>query len=169
MTAIYGHRWVSSFGDDPTGMGGDTWAVGLSGLSGQQLAEGLRSCVASSDPWPPTLPEFRAMCFGIPSLVAVRAEINGKADRTPFAILVWQRLDSYQFKQVSAKDAERMLRDAYDDAREFVMRGGALPEIVPAIAKEERKPEYVSPEVAAKHMLDLRKELYGDVSASDRQ
>lgn len=38
----------------------DTWAVGLAGISGQELAAGLRAAAASK--WPPTLPEFAAMC-----------------------------------------------------------------------------------------------------------
>jgi hypothetical protein len=89
------------------------------------------------------------MCLGVPSLVSIRAEINGNGDRTPFAILV------------SAKDADRMLREAYEDAREFVMRGGALPEVVGAVAHEEKAFVPVSPDVAEKHMLNLRRELYG--------
>lgn len=163
MAEIYGHRWTANFGSDPDLAGAaGTWAKGLAGVAPAQLADGLKACLASSDPWPPTLPEFRAMCLGVPSLVSVRAEINGKGDRTPFAILVWQRIDSYQFRMVSAKDADRMLREAYDDAREFVMRGGALPEVVGAVTHEEKPFTPVSPEVAAKHMLDLRRELYGD-------
>ena len=38
----------------------DTWAAGLAGISGQELAAGLRAAAASK--WPPTLPEFAAMC-----------------------------------------------------------------------------------------------------------
>lgn len=162
MAEIYGHRWTSAYGDSTEADGAaGTWAKGLAGVTPSQLADALKACITSSDPWPPTLPEFRAMCLGIPSLVSVRAEIHGKAERTPFAILVWQRLDSYQFKQVSAKDAERMLIGAYEDAREFVMRGGALPEVAAAVEHEEKKPVPVSPEVAKKHMLDLKRELYG--------
>lgn len=161
MAAIYGHRWVSSYGADPAGVGGDTWAAGLAGLTGPQLADGLRAAVASSDPWPPTLPEFRAMCLGIPSLVSVRAEVNGKGDRTPFAMLVWQRLDSYQYRQVSAKDAERMLAGAYEDAREFVMRGGALPEVVGAVAHEEKEVTPLTPEETKAKLARLQELLYG--------
>lgn len=161
MAAIYGHRWVSSFGADPAGVGGDTWAAGLAGLTGPQLADGLRAAVASSDPWPPTLPEFRAMCLGIPSLVSVRAEINGKGERTPFAMLVWQRLDSYQYRQVSAKDAERMLAGAYEDAREFVMRGGELPVVAAAVEHEAKEPEPVTPEQAKANLAKLQAILYG--------
>ncbi len=163
MAEIYGHRWTASFGanPDPDGAAG-TWAKGLAGITPVQLADGLKACITSSDPWPPTLPEFRAMCLGIPSLVSIRAEINGKGERTPFAMLVWQRLDSYQFRQVSAKDADRMLVGAYEDAREFVMRGGELPVVAAAVEHQPKEFVPVSPEVAAKHMLDLRRELYGD-------
>ena len=41
-----------------------TWGKALSGIAGEQIATGLRSCVASGEAWPPTLPEFRAMCLG---------------------------------------------------------------------------------------------------------
>jgi len=163
MTEIYGHRWSATFGESTDGnSAADTWAKGLAGITGVQLADGLKACIASSEPWPPTLPEFRAMCLGIPSLISVRAEINGKGDRTPFAILVWQRLDSYQYRQVSAKDSERMLVGAYEDAREFVMRGGALPEVVAAIEQDEKEFNPVPDEIAKKYMLDLKKELYGN-------
>ena len=58
MTRIYGHRWTSSFGETDDG----TWAKGLRGLSGEQIALGLSRCVVSGEAWPPTLPEFRALC-----------------------------------------------------------------------------------------------------------
>jgi hypothetical protein len=162
MAEIYGHRWTASFGANPDSDGAaGTWGKGLAGITPAQLADGLKACITSSDPWPPTLPEFRAMCLGIPSLVSVRAEINGKGDRTPFAMLVWQRLDSYQFRQVSAKDAERMLAGAYEDAREFVMRGGELPVIAAAVEHEAKEPEPVTPEQAKANLAKLQAILYG--------
>ena len=38
----------------------DTWAAGLAGISGHELAAGLRAAAAHR--WVPTLPEFAAMC-----------------------------------------------------------------------------------------------------------
>ena len=38
----------------------DTWAAGLAGISGNELAAGLRAAAAHR--WVPTLPEFAAMC-----------------------------------------------------------------------------------------------------------
>lgn len=169
MAEIYGHRWTTSYGDDanPDGAAG-TWAKGLAGISPAQLADGLKACIASSDPWPPTLPEFRAMCLGIPSLLSVRAEIAGRdVERTPFAVLVWQRLDAYQHRMASARDAGRMVQEAYDDAREFVMRGGSLPIVAAAIEEEAKEFKPVSDEVAAQHLLNIRRELYGDRPASE--
>lgn len=39
-----------------------TWATGLSSVTGEQLATGLHACIESGNPWPPSLPEFRALC-----------------------------------------------------------------------------------------------------------
>lgn len=67
MAAIYGPRWTSAHETDE----GDVWLKGLQGVSGEQLAAGLRECVArgrdrvktGDEDWPPTLGEFRAMCL----------------------------------------------------------------------------------------------------------
>lgn len=156
MAEIYGHRWSTAYGTDPDPEGAaGTWAKGLAGVTGAQLAEGLKACIASSEPWPPTLPEFRAMCLAVPSLVSVRHELLASAStepRSPFATLVAGKLDWWQFRQSSAKDAERILREAYDDVRETIMRGGQLPDVVPAIEHAEPdKPKKATPEEGAAH------------------
>ena len=104
------------------------------------MADGLKACLTTSDPWPPTLPEFRARCLGIPSLQEVRLEIH-RSERSPFGIMVWQQLDGYLFKQSSADKSDRMLKDAYELAREMVMRGHPLPEM-PSAVIEQHEPEY---------------------------
>ena len=165
MAAIYGHRWTSSYGDDPAGMVGDTWAAGLSGLAGGQLARGLEACVASSDPWPPSLPDFRAACLGIPPLAAVRLDA-GKA--SPFARLVWQHLDGHRYRQSSADQSDRLLREAYELAREHVMRGGELPEVAGEIERQERKTEPASPERAAAAIAEVEALLSGKDAAAEQ-
>ena len=40
----------------------DTWALGLIDITSEELACGLRACVSSGEAWPPSLPEFRALC-----------------------------------------------------------------------------------------------------------
>lgn len=134
MADVYGHKWTSAFGADPAKGAGATWAAGLAGLTRAQFAAGIDACRVSADPWPPTLPQFRAMCLGIPSFAAVRLD-RDKA--TPFARLVWRHLDTYRMKQVSADQADRLLREAYELAREHVMRGGALPEPPAGLLEQE--------------------------------
>jgi hypothetical protein len=59
MTEIYGHKWTSSYGDsDRDG----TWAKALADMSLDDLKAGFIACITSGEAWPPSLPEFRAMC-----------------------------------------------------------------------------------------------------------
>lgn len=64
---MFGHRWTATFGESATSSGqltetAKTWGAGLRGLEGEEIAAGLRACSASGAAWPPSLPEFRAMC-----------------------------------------------------------------------------------------------------------
>lgn len=60
MTSIYGHRWVTNYGDADHD---DTWLRALRDLTPQELGRGLSACVrAEPGDWPPTLPQFRVMC-----------------------------------------------------------------------------------------------------------
>lgn len=158
MAEIYGHRWTSAYGAESGADGAaGTWAKGLAGVTPAQVANGLNACIASSDPWPPTLPEFRAKCLGIPSLAAVRANPE---QATPFNRLVWQHIDSYRYRRSAAEVADRMLRDAYELAREFVMVGGALPEpSAGEISQEKREHKPASPEVVAAAIASVAEAL----------
>ena len=60
MQAIYGSRWTASI----EGIESDAvreWTRALGGLSPDQIRRGLDSLKTQ---WPPTLPEFRALCEG---------------------------------------------------------------------------------------------------------
>lgn len=81
MTEIYGHKWTSAFGDDAMTGAGETWAKALRDLPPNQLATGIEACAVASDPWPPTLPQFRALCLSIPDLPVVMPELPGIAQR----------------------------------------------------------------------------------------
>ena len=138
---MYPHAWTSALGDDPSGVAADTWASALSGLTPAQLAEGLRACVAEGREWPPSAGRFRAMCLGIPTLAAVRLQRQGRLPITAFARLVSQHVDEYAAKRAPSAVADRMLAEAYDVARELVMRGHPLPaEPVGEIAQEDPSP-----------------------------
>jgi hypothetical protein len=157
LSEIYGHRWTSGYGENPNGAAAETWGKGLAGLTGQQLADGLAACIACADPWPPTLPQFRMMCLGIPPLDAVRAD-TGKLDG--FTRLVWQYLDGHRFRLASADKADQLLQAAYNRAKEAAMRGAEMPP-APAglIAKDAPQAAPASREQVAVHMDDIAREL----------
>ncbi len=144
MADLLGHRWTSSFGSDAGTGAGKTWAEELGDLTLAQLAVGLRSVAVMPSDWWPSVPAFRELCFAVPSFALVRAEIAMKnARRSPFTLLTYEYLDRHRHAMAPADQADRLLREAYDVAREHVMRGGALPEIpeeLSAPPPEERVP-----------------------------
>ena len=69
MAHIYGHKWTSAHGESGIEKNeltevARTWATGLRGVTGEQIAVGLRACIDRLDDWPPTLPEFKRLCLG---------------------------------------------------------------------------------------------------------
>lgn len=175
MAAIYPHRWTSAMGPSPqdsTGaltIAGDTWARGLAGVTSDQLGRGLAACNASADEWPPSLPAFRGMCFGIPPLAQVRFELRpGAPEVSAFTRLVYLHIDPWALRHADARDAERMVREAYGLAYDHVMRGGSLP-AAPAAALEADKPappKPADPAVVAEAMRRVRETLGIPVEAS---
>ena len=162
MTALYGHAWVNLHGvtpHDKTGalsLSGDTWARALDGLLGQQISAGIKACVAEGAEFPPSAPRFRAMSLGVPSLASVRSELR-HGGSSPFARAIWAELDVYRYRQASADQGDRLLRDAYELVRERVMRGHALPEPPAAvITHDSAKPAPATPEQREKHIATIR-------------
>lgn len=64
MSSMFGHKWTSSYGDevDPDRV----WASCLKGISKDQIKHGLNQCAVTGREWPPSAPEFRAMCLDSP-------------------------------------------------------------------------------------------------------
>lgn len=154
MTEIFGHRWTSSFGSEPS----KVWASGLAGVTGLQLADGLRKIVQRGIDWPPSLPEFRAMCEGIPAFSAVRAELlpSHQGERSPFARLVWLKLDSWAYRHANAERAERILRDAYGEAVKHLRDGKPLPPSpVADLGHEQYQRRGSSPDVAQAALQEI--------------
>ena len=59
MTEIFGHKWTSSYSDQPT----ESWCRVLQGITPQQIAHGLNAMMGRDDAWPPTAIEFRNLCL----------------------------------------------------------------------------------------------------------
>lgn len=58
MASLYGHKWASQYGSSPD----ELWTKALTTLGSDAIRRGLEACVVSGDAWPPSLPEFMAMC-----------------------------------------------------------------------------------------------------------
>ena len=126
MAAMFGHSWVSQYGDNAADLSGDTWSAALAGLTGEQIAQGMRETLALGSDWPPSAPRFRAMCIGIPSLaMTMHAMRSGATD--PFTRQAWTYVDSFRFRSADADQAARIMRDAHELTVRFVMDGGELP------------------------------------------
>lgn len=91
MTELYGHKWTSVHGlADESG----NWGKIFSGVSGLQLAKGIRQWTSQPDDlakWPPGAPELRNMCMdganalGIPDAgLAWREAVEASTDPTTF-------------------------------------------------------------------------------------
>ena len=58
MTQIYGHKWVSSYGPDPT----PPWINLITNLPNEKIAHGLQEMIKLGESWPPALTDFNKMC-----------------------------------------------------------------------------------------------------------
>lgn len=168
MGVMYGAAWENDNGDAPQDddgaltLAGEVWREGLVGITGPQLARGLQRCILSHPEWPPRIGQFRALCLDVPTLTELRLELRADAAvRSPFARLVFEHLDPYQYRMTDARHAERLLAEAYAVAREHVLRGGALPE--PAAGELEHAPPAKSqiPEHRDEREAHLRELLGG--------
>lgn len=174
MAAIYPNRWRAAMGESPNKpdggltVYGDTWAKGLSGLQPEEIARGLEACITRADPWPPVLAEFRALCLAIPTLAQVREDLTREhADREPFTVMVGRRLDGHRYRMADAREGDRLLREAYDDAREARMRGEPLPQPLVKVTHDTTPPAPASREVAQAHLETIRRELAMPGAADD--
>lgn len=65
MLATYGQKFRSQWADVPPETLRETWAVALGRFDGERIKWALEQMIATC-PWPPTLPEFVALCRQAP-------------------------------------------------------------------------------------------------------
>ena len=66
LTAIYGNGLTTLSDDANRSLWIETWAQGLSGVSGEQLRFGLEQAAKDTKSFPPTLGTFRSWCISTP-------------------------------------------------------------------------------------------------------
>ena len=109
LTAFFGEKWTRSHGthDD------STWATVLTGVTGQQIANGLQECVKQGLKWPPSAPEFRAMCLGEKELSEVEKMQNalyGNAKKNDLLMLEQLTIDKSQRTNSDMQEGREALR-----------------------------------------------------------
>lgn len=162
MTSAFGHRWTSAHGDNFAETSGRIWALELAGIGQRGLQRGLEQAVRCE--WPPVLAEFKAMCLGVLPLATVKLQREGKAsDQHPFTILVGRFIAYHEWRMADPTRQERMLQQAWDQAREHLLAGGKMPEYTPAsqqlTAEDERPAPPPIMVTAAEAMAMIRQEL----------
>jgi len=92
MMIKYSHKWASQFPDEAfTIEAKKIWAMDLSGLSNNQIKQGLDTMIDRYPSWPPTLGEFKALCkVGAESM---KSDQLALADRSNEAITKDERVN----------------------------------------------------------------------------
>jgi hypothetical protein len=171
--AAYGPKWTSRAGELPFDddgrltIAGGVWSRGLAGMSRDAVLRALERHARVSA-WPAELSEMRALCLGVPTLAEVRVMLQEENARKPaFVVLMFQHLDYYNWRHgADVSRADRMLRDAYEVAREHVMLGGELPKVEAAIEHEKQAPKPASPGAAGATFAEAR-EAFGTRTGKD--
>lgn len=145
MTEIYGHRWVSAYGERWS----PTWQKGLTGITPGQVRIAIGRCLSGEMAWPPTLPEFKALChprpedLGIPDLEAAWREALDIACRRKRREacshpVVWHALaEAGDIGHMPEDKGRKAFEYAYRRTVDMAMAGEPLREIPKALPKPE--------------------------------
>lgn len=167
MLGIFGHKWTLHYGDDPSGISARVWKDGLAGLNLKQIAEAIRHYKNASvtDSWPPSLPDFRRVAMGIPSLAKAKHDLR-TGNTTPFSKVMWRFLDGFVYRQASYRDADRMAGEAYEMAVAALTGGEAMPdELQAALIHDHEAASRAEKEAYEKRHMERMRELGAEVEA----
>ena len=167
MTEIYGLRFTSSYGASPS----ETWAKGLAGMTGQQIAIGLSRCISGDHAWPPTLPEFKALCMprpedlGIPPLEDAWREAVGIAcqtisrERCSHAVVWHAYCEAGPIGHMQEDKGRKVFEHAYRQAVAMALRGEPLQPIPKALPRPAPAASEATPEQRQQAMAEAMARL----------
>lgn len=146
MEHLYGHRWAGQYGKALNDHGKLTlsarqWAADLAGFDTQQIRAALQACETEHQDWPPTVPQFKALCRGAPA---------AKAD--PRMIAVLRANDALQNLLTDAKLGllEKRMPDYDEPTRAALEAIGGAPAVLAAdhARRHELGPRFVQTYIA---------------------
>lgn len=132
MEHLYGHRWTGHYGRalneaSELTLAARQWAHDLAPFTSTQIGAALKATELEHPDWPPTVPQFKAMCRRFPA-------VGGAPD--PETILLAQ--------------AQEALQQARSDARLGVLAKTAPTYLKPARAALEAAGDLQGPEAATR-------------------
>lgn len=171
MAARYSHAWTSQFATTGDDNGARTlelvaaeWSETLAGITDIELREGFAVDARRGDHWPPSAPEFAAMCRGVPPLGAVKFQLRKfGATHSRFTRLVWTFVDSFALKRADARLADKLLGEAYEQARDHVMRALPMPIEPSGVLPCEPEPRTPAKPETVRKALDQMAVALGDM------
>ena len=146
MASLYGNKWTSTMGETDHG---NMWLAALNGLVFDQLKIGMSKCADSGEAWPPSAPEFKAMClpdpqdYGLPGVDAAYMEACNNSHQPVkhkwshnVIYQAGREVGWYEIKTASSQEKMKQVKNAFTGAYqrlcEAVMRGEAMnaPEVI---------------------------------------
>lgn len=170
MGSAFGNRWVSSYGEtDYDGI----WAMGLSGLTRDDLIRGVGKCVKAGMDWPPSLPEFRQLCepderdLGLPTMEqAYNAAARRDWSIHPAVYHAAKIVGVWDLEQKPEYITRPQFAKAWATVVERVRNGEQLPGPIEA-PRLERKPE-MRREVGRNAMANIKQMLHRNQAQESR-
>ena len=132
LLAMYGRKFADMWGCVEIASLKATWARALGDLSHEEIASGLTRCLDRE--WPPTLPEFRALCRRQSSadtafLEAVKRYPSREGWSEPAIYWAAAAIGAYDLRRLPYTALRARWVDALDEARQSRR---PIPEPVPA-------------------------------------
>lgn len=163
MAEIYGHRWVSSFGETPSPM----WCSALNRISDEQVRRGIANCITQRIEWPPTLTDFIGLCVTVPGLPsadeaaddAIAIARKWKRPDQCLHPIVWHCLDQIGgFNGIAEDVLRKRFLSNYERAKQDLSEGrplSAIPQPLPA--PKDAQPDYTSEQALASKAAAIAK------------
>lgn len=169
MSGIYGHKWTSSFGDEPI----DSWESAMFGITPAMVKTGLVRMAKSSNhvEWPPGALEFRQLCLprsediGLPSLMdAFHQAIGVRSIKHPSVVYTLQEMGHlvYTMRREKEASAQRMFSEWWERTIVFVVDGGVLPPVANELPNKRYR---ANPEVGRRAVDNMMAILSGQDGA----
>ena len=158
MSAIYGTRWTSSFGESDDG----TWAAALGFVEPSAIRSALGKCAVAGGEWPPSLPQFISMCkteMGIPDSRTAYNFACGMKWAHPVIYETARRVGVFELRNKPERDTWPRWSSTFEKVCTEYMSGARFtPPAVHAITRNKQEKSSIS-ETARQAMATIREIL----------